>query len=258
MVFFMESLEIQIEEIVVDEGNQRQKLQGIEELAASFKTVGQIQPVIVKRVGERRYQLIAGHRRLAAAKTAEFKVLSAVVLDVESEKAKTIQLVENIQRENLSAVEVAESLHSLMQDEQDLHHLGRMIGKSDKWVRRHLALLKVDTALVSAMQKHRLSFAQAEEVVRLSRTHSVLEAVEASEKMHEGKLSKRDVRAQAQTQAETSRWRKMFSCNGKGYLIKVSLSDAILRREHLEDSLENKIREIEHLLTSENPPADSC
>lgn len=251
--------ELVIDQIQIDQENIRRKLSGIEELAASFKAVGQIQPVVVKRVGEQHYQLIAGHRRLAAAKIAGLKTLSAIVLTVEEERARTIQLVENIQRENLAAIEVAESLHALMQREPDTHKLGQAIGKSDKWVKRHVALLKVDTALIHAMQKHRLSFAQAEEVVRLSRVSSVSEAIHAAEQIREGALSKRDVRERAQVTEPT--WRKTFSLNGKGYALKVHVTRGLLQQGDLEQRLENKMKEIEQLLKSAHagcPPAEAC
>jgi len=258
----METLNIQLDRIQTDPDNVRKKLSGIEDLAASLKTVGQIQPIVVKRAGERHYQLIAGHRRLVAAQVAGLSALSAIVLSVEDAQAKTIQLVENVQRENLAAIEIAQSLHELMQRELDIQKLGKAIGKSDKWVKRHLALLKVDTSLVQAMNKHRLSFAQAEEVVRLSRTHSVAEAIEAAGKMHEGTLSKRDVRAQSQTASTAeATWRKTFSLNGKGYALKMNIAYELLRRTGLESLLEGKMKEIEQLLTTVNAacsPADSC
>ena len=138
----MEYLNIGLEQIKTDHENSRKKLSSIEDLAASLKTVGQIQPVVVKRAGEKYYQLIAGHRRLAAAHMAGLSSLSAIVLSVEDAQSKTIQLVENVQRENLAAIEVAESLHELMRHEPNIQRLGQAVGKSEKWVKRHLALLR--------------------------------------------------------------------------------------------------------------------
>lgn len=256
----MESLKINLEHIQTDHENIRKKLSGIEDLATSLKTVGQIQPVVVKRVGEQQYQLIAGHRRLAAAHMAGLSVLSAIVISVEDAQAKTIQLVENVQRENLAAIEVAESLHDLMRFEPDVQKLGQAIGKSDRWVKRHLALLKVDTSLVQAMNKQRLSFAQAEEIVRLSRATSVSEAIKAAEKVHEGTMSKRDIRAQVQElpAAEPS-WRKTFSLNGQGYALKMNIAYELLGRVGLESLLEGKMKEIEQILeTAACPPVGGC
>ncbi len=85
----------------------------LQDLAASIRSEGLLQPVLVRKV-RKGYQLISGERRLRAVKLAQMSTIPAIVLDVDDRKAHELALVENLQREDLTPLEEAEGLHSLI------------------------------------------------------------------------------------------------------------------------------------------------
>ncbi len=86
----------------------------LEELCASIKTHGVIQPLVCRKVGKDQYELIAGERRLRAATKAELKEVPVVLLEAEDRAAAEMSLVENLQREDLNAIEEAEAYKALV------------------------------------------------------------------------------------------------------------------------------------------------
>jgi len=85
----------------------------LQDLAASIRRDGVLQPVLVRRV-DGGYQLISGERRVRAARLAQLSAISAIVLDVDDRKAQELALIENLQREDLNPLEAAEGLQSLI------------------------------------------------------------------------------------------------------------------------------------------------
>ncbi|MDE5830480.1 MAG: ParB/RepB/Spo0J family partition protein, partial [Clostridia bacterium] len=104
--------------------------EALEELAESIKTYGLIQPIIVTKK-EKYYEIIAGERRWRACKKAGLKEVSVIVRDGDEKKNKAISLIENIQREDLNAVEKADGIKALM-DEYKLtqQQVSEVLGKS--------------------------------------------------------------------------------------------------------------------------------
>ncbi|HBC19598.1 MAG TPA: chromosome partitioning protein ParB, partial [Alcanivorax sp.] len=82
----------------------------LEELAESIRAQGVMQPIVVRPLGEKRYEIIAGERRWRAAKMAELDTIPAVIREVPDEAAIAMALIENIQRENLNPMEEAIAL----------------------------------------------------------------------------------------------------------------------------------------------------
>jgi ParB family chromosome partitioning protein len=111
-------IEIEIEKIIRNEHQPRKifKDEALKELSASIKEKGVLQPVIVSRVGDGTFRLIAGERRWRAAALAGLKKIPALIKDVSSQDAIEIALIENIQREELNAVETAEAFNTLLKD----------------------------------------------------------------------------------------------------------------------------------------------
>ncbi|MBE9566363.1 MAG: ParB/RepB/Spo0J family partition protein, partial [Proteobacteria bacterium] len=87
----------------------------IAELAASIRTYGVIQPVVVRQLATGVYQLVAGERRLRAARLAGLEVVPAIVRDVDETGALELALVENLQREDLNPIDEAHGYESLME-----------------------------------------------------------------------------------------------------------------------------------------------
>ena len=93
----------------------------LEELAASIRTQGVMQPIIVRSVGEDRYEIIAGERRWRAAQLAELAEVPVIIREIPDEAALAMSLIENIQRENLNPLEEALGIHRLI-EEFDMTH----------------------------------------------------------------------------------------------------------------------------------------
>ena len=88
--------------------------EALEDLASSIRSQGIIQPIVVRRIFENKYEIIAGERRWRAAQIAQLDVIPCLVRDVPDESAVAIALIENIQREDLNAMEEAQALDRLM------------------------------------------------------------------------------------------------------------------------------------------------
>ena len=113
----------------------------LQELAASLKAKGLLQPIVVRRAGDR-FQIVAGERRYRAAKLAGMDRVPALVRDTED--PLELALIENLQREDLTPLEEAEALSGLIERHSYSHReLGELIGKSRPYVSNALALLRL-------------------------------------------------------------------------------------------------------------------
>jgi len=160
------------------------------ELAESIKNYGVFQPIIVKK-SIRGYDLIAGERRVRASKMAGLKTIPAIVKDFSDELMREIALLENLQRENLTAVELAwayksiiDSLH-ITQDE-----LALKLGKSRSSVTNVLGLLRLPASVQDMVLDGRLSMGHARE---LSKLESSEEIINYAKKIVDENLSVRDI-----------------------------------------------------------------
>ncbi len=154
--------ECPIERIVPREDQPRSRIAepGLLELAASIREHGIIQPLVVRRVapGEDRFELIAGERRWLAAQRAGYKQVPVVVKDVSSAKAFALALVENLQREDLNAIEVAEAYQRLLEDHgYTQQSIAERLGKSRSAVANALRLLRLPAAIRRAVHEGKLS-----------------------------------------------------------------------------------------------------
>ncbi|MCC6808578.1 MAG: ParB/RepB/Spo0J family partition protein [Deltaproteobacteria bacterium] len=212
-----EPLQVPIGLIDADETNVRSRLQGTEDLAASIRAHGIIQPLVGTRDDAGRIKLIAGHRRLAAAKLAALATVPVIVRSVEASVAKEIQLVENVQREDLPALDVADALRAMIDGGQNVDSVATRVGKSAAWVRRHLALLKLDDKVLAAVKKHGLRFTQAEQVAKVLKTGSLEAAIESARAMASGHVSRRAVERSIAAKDGEPEHRHTLSARGASY-----------------------------------------
>ncbi|MDB2330235.1 ParB/RepB/Spo0J family partition protein [Alteromonas sp.] len=113
----------------------------LEELASSIRAQGVIQPIVVRRIDEHRFEIIAGERRWRAAQLAELDEVPCLVKNVPDEAAVAIALIENIQREDLNAMEEAQALDRLMNEFSLTHQeVAEAVGKSRTTVTNLLRL----------------------------------------------------------------------------------------------------------------------
>jgi ParB family transcriptional regulator, chromosome partitioning protein len=129
----------------------------LEELARSIKASGIIQPLVVRPIGNR-YQLIAGERRWRAAQRAGLTKVAAIVREVPDELALEMTLVENIQREDLNAMEAARAFERLMDEFQLTQELvAERTGKDRATVANAIRLLKLDPTIQDLIEEGKLS-----------------------------------------------------------------------------------------------------
>ncbi|AMJ39640.1 ParB/RepB/Spo0J family partition protein [Anaerotignum propionicum] len=140
----------------------------LEELAASIKTYGMIQPVVVRKNGDY-YEIIAGERRWRAAKIAGLKKIPAIERKWEDAEAFEAALVENLQREDLNPIEEAESYRRL-QDEFSLsqEQISTKVGKSRSAITNSLRLLQLDSRVLNFVVENKLSSGHARTLLSIT------------------------------------------------------------------------------------------
>jgi ParB family chromosome partitioning protein len=159
-------INIPLSEIDASARNPRDGLGNIDELAASMAEHGLLQPVVVRRAGER-YELIAGHRRLAAAKRLGWQNLSAVLRSADTDEAFVLTLVENLQRADLRPTEEAAALEALVRERGwSTRQVAAAIKRSQAYVSKRLRVFE-DPLLAPAVLAHQLSVSAAEELLAL-------------------------------------------------------------------------------------------
>ena len=159
-----ESLEIPVDEIELNPFQPRTDFDGeaLEELAQSIRLHGIIQPLTVRRMSEDSYQLIAGERRLRAAKMAGLRTVPAFIRLANDQGMLEMAIVENIQRADLNAMEMAFSMQRLL-DECKLTHeqLATRLGKQRSTVSNFLRLLKLPPQIQQSLRKEEITMGHA-------------------------------------------------------------------------------------------------
>lgn len=187
----------------------------LQELAASIKAQGVMQPIVLRSVGENRYEIIAGERRWRATQLAGLDKIPAVINEVNDEAAVAMSLIENIQREDLNPMEEAMALQRLI-EEFDLTHqqVADAVGKSRTAVTNILRLMNLSPE-VAQMLAHgdiemgharallSLSFEQQGSVARdIAAQHlNVRQAEALVRKMLSGKPAKKEAKVDADTRS---------------------------------------------------------
>ena len=169
----------------------------LEELAASIRANGVIQPLIVRRYQDS-YQLVAGERRWRAAKIAGLSEVPVVVQEVADRLMLELALIENIQREDLNAIETAHAYERLGRElGLSQEEIGRRTGKDRTSIANTLRLLKLPTEVQLLLAEHRLSMGHARAVLGLPTAE---QQIEMAEKAAAQGLSVRQVEALVQEQ----------------------------------------------------------
>jgi ParB family transcriptional regulator, chromosome partitioning protein len=190
-----EVIEIEIEKVLPNENQPRKvfKDAALKELATSIKEKGVLQPVIVSRVGDGTFKLIAGERRWRASSLAGLKKIPALVKDVSSQDAIEIALIENIQREELNPLETANAFSSLMKDfKLTQEELSERVGKERATVANYLRILKLPDEVKSLVNDGSLSIGHAKALLSIE---DRLEQIEVARKIVREGLSVRAAEA---------------------------------------------------------------
>jgi len=144
----------------------------LEELSESIKKSGVLQPIIVQQVGNEKYQLIAGERRLRASRLVGLKTIPCLVKDVSDRDAAVLGLVENVQRSQLNTIEEALGYKSLKETHGlSAKEIGLLVGKSRPFIANLLRISNLSDAVQDALKDEKISFGQARPLIVLD--HSV-------------------------------------------------------------------------------------
>lgn len=140
----------------------------LEELGASIKEHGLIQPITVRYIGEKRFELISGERRLRAAKLAGLKEIPAFIREADDEQSMAFALIENIQREELNPLEVALGYKRLLEEfEYTQAEVADRVGKNRTTVTNMLRLLNLPDFIQSALKANQISMGHARSLITI-------------------------------------------------------------------------------------------
>jgi ParB family chromosome partitioning protein len=162
--------EIPLEEIEVNPFQPRSHFdqEALLELAESIQVHGIIQPITVRRLTDHQYQLISGERRYQAAKLAGLKAIPVYIRSANDQQMLEMALIENIQRENLNAIEIALSYQRLMSEcSLKQEELGERVGKNRTTVTNYLRLLKLPPDIQIAVRDNKLSMGHARAIINV-------------------------------------------------------------------------------------------
>lgn len=172
-------IKIDIEKIVPDQYQPRKVFndESLKELSISIKEKGVLQPVIVSRIGDGTFRLIAGERRWRAARLAGLKQIPALIKDVSSQDAIEIALIENIQREELNAIETASAFQRLI-DEFHLtqEELSKRVGKDRATIANYLRILRLPDEIKGFINDGSLTIGHAKAILSLDNKEKQISA----------------------------------------------------------------------------------
>ncbi|MCH4390710.1 MULTISPECIES: nucleoid occlusion protein [Staphylococcus] len=161
---------IQIERIVPNRYQPRQVFDSskITELAESIDEHGLLQPIVVRPIEENMYEIIAGERRFRALQSLHKSQADVIIRHMNDEETAVVALIENIQRENLSAVEEAEAYKKLLEiGGTTQSELAKSLGKSQSFIANKLRLLKLAPKVISRLREGKITERHARAVLSL-------------------------------------------------------------------------------------------
>ena len=183
-----------IEKVAPQRGQPRRHFEtkALDELAQSIREHGVLEPIVVRKVGTDRFEIIAGERRWRASQRAGLKDVPVLVKDIAEREVFELALIENVQREDLNAVELAEALSRLMKEHgYTQESLATRIGKDRSTVSNSLRLLRLPERVRDKVVQGELSEGHARSLLGLP--DGQIEAV--AEKVIRGQLSVRATEA---------------------------------------------------------------
>ena len=162
--------EVSITQITPNPNQPRREFdpEALQELANSIRELGIIQPITLRKVEGEKYQIIAGERRWRASQLAGLTKIPAYIVSVEDQGVMEMALVENIQREDLNAIEIALAYAHLMEHEgMTQEKVSERVGKSRVAVANYLRLLKLPAQVQMALQKREIDMGHARALLSL-------------------------------------------------------------------------------------------
>jgi ParB family chromosome partitioning protein len=241
--------DLPLNQIRDDDENVRRTLTGIDELASEIARDGILQPILVRPhpSEEGAFQIVAGHRRVAAARKLCLATVPAVVRELKDDDKQAAQLIENIHREDLSAIDIAHALRALMEKLGGKPaDVAERISQSPNWVNKHLALLKLDPKLVAAIHRNRLGISLAREVAALAKAGDFNGALQAAAELRDHATNRAELARKTKAARTTDAppvdangldCDRLFEKAGDGFEVRLAVKPTI----HLDESIERRI-----------------
>lgn len=235
--------EIAIDEIEPNPNQPRHEFapEALQELATSIKEIGIIQPITLRQTAANKFQIIAGERRWRASQIAGLKAIPAYIRTIDDENVMEMALVENIQREDLNAIEIALAYEHLLEgSKMTQEKVSERVGKSRTAITNYLRLLKLPAQVQMALQKKEIDMGHARALLSLESPslqiklfneikkngYSVRKVEELVKQLKSGEdieSSKHKIKAKAQLSESSETFKKELS----GYLkTKVQLTSS--------------------------------
>ena len=162
--------EIAIDQIEPNPNQPRREFdeEALAELATSIREIGIIQPITLRQVAENKFQIIAGERRWRASQLAGLRAIPAYIRTIKDENVMEMALVENIQREDLKAIEIALAYEHLLENTgMTQEKVSERVGKSRTAITNYLRLLKLPAQVQMALQKKEIDMGHARALLSL-------------------------------------------------------------------------------------------
>ena len=156
--------EVAIDQIEANPNQPRREFDptALQELANSIKELGLVQPITLRQIAEEKFQIIAGERRWRASQIAGLTTIPAYIRTIKDENVMELALVENIQREDLNAIEIALAYeHLLEKSGMTQERVSERVGKSRAAIANYLRLLKLPAQVQMSLQKKEIDMGHA-------------------------------------------------------------------------------------------------
>ena len=183
-----ELLRIPLENITLSKKNIRTELPNASDLRVSIETQGLLEPVLVRKLSDGKWELVGGFRRYLAVKQLKHKDIAAHEIIATDAEVIRIQLIENLQREDMNPYDIAIGIQLMLEAEKiDQKQAAVELGKTEGFISQHLSLLKMTDSVKKAVKNGKLGIAHVRILGKLKTEEAVDELVElASGKAGEG------------------------------------------------------------------------
>ena len=208
-------INLKIEEIVPNPYQPRKEFdpQALQDLAASIKEKGFIQPIIVRKHEAGGYELIAGERRFRAAKLLQHKEIPVIVKEVNDEESLELSLIENIQREELNPLEQARAYQELINKFKfTQEQIARAMGKARVTINNTLRILRLPAKIQEYISSNLLSFSHARALLELEDAN---EQIVLADKIISSELSVRQLEGLLKQKTSLRRKNKKEAVSGQ-------------------------------------------
>jgi ParB family chromosome partitioning protein len=162
--------EVELSKIEANPFQPRSKFdeEALEELAASIREIGLIQPITLRKTGTNSFQIIAGERRFRAAQKAGLESIPSYIRHAKDDAMLEMALVENIQREDLDAIEIALSYQRLMEElDFTQEEMSSRVGKKRSTIANYLRLLRLPAVIQKALRDKEISMGHARALINI-------------------------------------------------------------------------------------------